>query len=432
MRSLLLLGIMVILVPMAFFAPFTGILSFLWMAYTRPQEWAYASSAQYSLAIALATIVGYCLFELPQRPPRLKENLLILLLMLQYTFAGWLLAYSPDYAQLKYTEMMKIMLITLLIASMTDSESRVRWVLFVSLGSIGVLSLRSFIGIIISGGKRVYGPGGLYEDNNDYAILLNLALPMMLYFGQKESRLWLRYLFYFFSFTSLITILFTYSRGGFIGLCLALIFMAVKSRYKISGLIGVAVLGAIFFIYAPKEVLNRVSTIQNATTEDSSAQQRLRAWAVCLKIAADKPFTGVGVRNILLVYGKYGDPLDTRVAHNSYLQIVVDCGIPGLILFLFLLVVTYRRLGKCRKILTTYAPRSKIISYAHGMQVGMMGYVSSAFFASKEDIELIYTVFALAVSCIIIAREAQKQAQIDNVVAATNYSLSPQPLVAAN
>ena len=423
---------MLILVPMAFFAPFTGILSFIWMAYTRPQEWAYAGSAQYSLAIAAATIAGYLLFELPQRPPRLKEHFLLLLLILQYTVAGWLLAYSPEYAQLKYTEMMKIFLITILISSMTDSESRVRWILLVSLGTIGGISFRSFLGIIITGGSRVYGPGGLYEDNNDYAILLNLALPMLFYFGQKEKQRWLRYTFYLFSFTSLITILFTYSRGGFIGLCLALIFMALKSRYKITGLIGVAVLGVVFFSFAPKEVLNRVNTIQGASENDSSAQQRLRAWAVCLKIAADRPFTGVGVRNILLVYGRYGDPLDTRVAHNSYLQIVADCGIPGLALFLLLLFVTYRRLSKSRKILMKYDPNSKLISYAHGMQVGMIGYMSSAFFASKEDVELIYTVFALGVSCIVIARETQKQGKINELVTSKNYSLKPPTLVPVN
>jgi probable O-glycosylation ligase (exosortase A-associated) len=432
MRSLLLLGIMLILVPMAFFAPFTGILSFIWMAYTRPQEWAFTGSAQYSLAIAVATIIGYILFESPQKPPRIKEHLLILCLMLQYTVAGYVLAYNPDFAQPKFTEFIKIFVITILISSMTDTENRVRWVLLVSLGTIGSLSFRSFAGILITGGSRVYGPGGLYEDNNDYAILLNLALPMLFYFGIKEERKWIRYIFLFFSFTSFTTILFTYSRGGFIGLCIALIFMAMKSRHKIIGMVAVAILGAAFFSFAPKEVLNRVNTIQNADTQDNSAQQRLRAWAVCLKIAADKPFTGVGVRNILLVYGRYGDPLDTRVAHNSYLQIVADCGIPGLIFFLLLLFVTYRRLGNARRILSKHSPDSKLISYAHGMQVGMMGYMSSAFFASKEDVELIYTVFALGVSCIVIAREVQKQAKINEVVSIKSFSLTRPDLVPAN
>lgn len=428
MRAILLLGIMAVLIPLALFAPFTGVLSFIWMAYMRPHEWAYANSTQYSLVIALATMLGYFIFEFQRRPPKLKANILLLLLMVQYTFAGWLLAYSPEYAQPKYIEMMKILVITLLIATMTDSEGRIRWVLLVSLGSIGLMTMRSFLGVLWTGGARMYGPGGLYEDNNDYAILLDLALPMLLYFGQSESRWWLRYLFYFFTFTAFITIIFTYSRGGFLGLCAALIFLALKSRYKISGLIGVALLGVAFVNYAPKQVLDRINTIKTADQEDASAQGRLDAWAVCLKIAADKPLTGVGVRNIMLVYGLYGDPSKTKVAHNAYLQLVADCGVPSLLIFLGLLYVSYRRLGKARKLLTLHAPRSKIIKYAHGMQVGMIGYMASAFFASKEDVELLFTVFALAVSCVVVAREAEKEAEIEKVVEATSVVPLSRPL----
>ncbi len=406
---------MAILVPLAFFSPFTGILTFIWMAYTRPQEWAYASSAQYSLAIAVATILGYFIFEMPSRGLKLRYNVLILLLILQYTLATSM-AFNPQYAQAKYIEFVKIFVIAIFLTAMTDSEDRVRWVLMVSLGSIGFLTLRSFFGIIYSGGARVYGPGGLYEDNNDYAILLDTALPMMFYFALAQSQKWLKYIFFAFSLTSLITILFTYSRGGFLGLCSALIFLALKSKWKIPGLLAIALGGILFFNFGPDRVLDRVNTIQTASQEDSSAQQRLRAWGVSLKILADHPFFGVGVRNIMLVYGQYGDPNDTRVSHNSYLQIIVDCGLPALLMFLGALALSYVRFSKTKKILLQHAPRSQLIQYAHGMQVGMFGYMASAFFASKEDLELIYTIFALSASCIYIAHEYKKQGEINELV----------------
>lgn len=424
MRAIILLGIMAILVPMAFFAPFTGLLTFIWMAYTRPQEWAYANSAQYSLAIAVATILGYFIFEMPARGLKLRYNVLILLLIVQYTLAT-AMAFNPQYAQPKYIEFIKIFVIAIFLTAMTDSEERIRWVLLVSLGSIGFLTIRSFFGIIYSGGARVYGPGGLYEDNNDYAILLDTALPMMFYFAQAQSQKWLKYIFFVFSLTSLVTILFTYSRGGFLGLCSALIFLALKSKWKIPGLLAIALAGFLFFNFGPDRVLNRVNTIQDASEKDSSAQQRLRAWAVSLKILADHPFFGVGVRNIMLVYGQYEDPNDTRVSHNSYLQIVADCGAPALLLFLGSLFLSYIRFAKTKKILATHAPRSQLIKYAHGMQVGIFGYMASAFFASKEDLELIYTIFALSASCIYIALECQKQSEINELVHAANPEFQP-------
>ncbi len=430
MRAFVLLVIMVVLVPMAFFAPFTGLLSFIAMAYTRPQEWAYASSAQYSLAIAAATIGGYFFFEMANHGLKLRYNILILLLILQYTLATTL-AFNPQFSQPKYTEFMKIFVIALFITAMTDTEDRVRWVLMISLGSIGVLTLRSMVGIIYSGGLRVYGPGGGYEDNNDYAILLDTAFPMMFYFAQAQTHKWLKYLYYGFSFTTFVTILFTYSRGGFLGLCAALLFMALKSRWKVPALLAVALGGYLFFNYGPEGVRNRVGTIQTATTEDNSAQQRLRAWEVSMKIAAAHPFFGVGVRNILIVYGQYGDPADARMAHNAYFQILADCGVPALIFFLASLGLSYFRFARTKKILEAHAPRSHLIKYAHGMQVGICGYMASAFFASKEDLELIYTIFALSGSCIYIAQQFQNESDLKKLVSKAEKQLvlkSPQPV----
>lgn len=67
MRGILLLFIMLVIIPASFFSPFIGLLSFTAVAYTRPHEWAYVETAQYSLAIAVAMVVGYLIFELPRR-----------------------------------------------------------------------------------------------------------------------------------------------------------------------------------------------------------------------------------------------------------------------------------------------------------------------------------------------------------------------------
>ncbi len=431
MRALLLLGLIVIIVPLAFFAPFTGLLSYLVFAYLRPHEWAYSASAKYSLVIAVVTLAGYLVFELPRRSPRLSSNILLLLLLAQLALST-LLAVSPEMAQEKFIETAKVILIALLVTAMAHSESRLRWLMMVTLGCIGWLTLRATAGIIIRAGNvKIFGPGGAIGDNNDYALVLDMALPMLIYFARSEKKPWLKYGFYLLAATTFITIPFTHSRGGFLGLVAVCVALALKSQHKILGMAGITVIALVMYAVVPDTIVERMSTIKDARERDASAQQRLAAWKVCLQIGADHPFFGVGIRNIMLVYGKYGEPEETRVAHNSYLQMLADAGVPAMLLFFAILGVTFWRLRRARKMLKTRAPDSALINYSHGMEVAMIGYLVSGTFVSRYDLELLYQVVAMAASLLILARSYEEEAEVQAQVAAAVPGGAEEPLAIA-
>jgi|GEM_PF-1678806 len=428
MRALLLLGIMVVLVPLAFFAPFTGLLTFLWMALVRPHEWAYQGAARYSLAVGVATLAGYLIFELPRRSPKLLSNWVLILLWVQLLLST-LIADSAGETQAKFMEYSKIFVITVLVTAMTDSESRVWWMLLVTLGSVGFLAFRANFGIVVSGGTaRIFGPGGAIGDNNDFAVMLDMALPMMIYFGRGEPRRWLRLGFYAMAAMTVITIIFTYSRGGFLGLCVVALVLAFKTRYKLTGLLGVMIISLLLFAVVPRDIVDRMSSIRTARETDTSAQQRIRAWTVSLKIIRDYPVFGVGIRNITQVWARYGDPEDARVSHNSLLQLGTDAGLPAVCLFLTALGLTYWRLRKGRKLLQAFAPDSRLIIYTYGLQVGMIGYLVAAMFASRYDLELLYEVIALAASIVLIARRYEREAEVSQLVKAAAPPLAPAPV----
>ena len=431
MRALLILGLMVVLVPLAFFAPFTGLLTFVWIAYVRPHEWAFVPTWQISLIVAVVTLAGYCFFELPKRSPKLIPNALLLLLWLQVMFST-ALAEDLTSPWPKFVEFSKIIIISLLMTAMVDSEQRARWLLLVTLGSIGLLAFRANVGIILSRGTaHISGPGGAFEDNNDFALLLNMAFPMMIYFGSCETKRWLRWGFYAIAAMTLITILFTYSRGGFLGLCVILMALALKSKYKLTALIGGLVLVTALLAVAPRDIVDRLSTIQSAAQTDESAMSRLRAWRVSLWIIKDHPIFGVGLRNILNIYARYGAEEDVRVSHNAYLQIAVDAGLPALFLFVSAIGLCYRRLRKARRMLKTRAPNSRLIAYTHGMEVALLGYLVSATFLSRHDLELLYEVMALAASFMLIARSYEHEAEVQEVAATSTHDLTPEPAVLA-
>lgn len=410
MRQILVFSVIFLAVPLALFAPFTGLISYVGIAYVRPHEWAYMPNAPISLAVAVATLIGYTVFELTRRAPQLIPNGLLLLLWAQVSLAT-LFAHSTELAQGKWIEFSKTILIALLMTAMVDSERRVRWLLLGTVGAIGFLAFRSNVGILLAGGQaRIFGPGGAFEDNNDYALLLNVAAPIAFFVARAETNRWLRRLCFALSAMMMITVLFSLSRGGFLGLCVVLIGLALKSKYKVAGILAVVLAGSITFALLPNRVVERVGTIRTATQADESAQLRFEAWRVSLQIIADYPLLGVGPRNIVELYGRYQQPNQPsgvgRVSHNSFLQIAVDAGLPALLLFLILIGVSFSRLRRARLVLKTRSPDSPLIVYSHGLEVALLGYLVSANFLSRHDLELLYELIALATSLAVLTRES--------------------------
>ena len=412
MRQILILTVVLLLVPLAFFSPLLGLIGYIWVAYVRPHEWAYMPGAQLSLAVALATLGGYICFEFMRRSPQLIPNGLILLLWAQLTAATYL-ASSPDMAQGKLIEFSKTFLMALLLTAMVDSEKRVRWLLWGIMASIGFLAFRSNFGIIQALGQtRIYGPGGAFEDNNDYALLLVVAAPITYYAARAEKAYRLKLAGYALAAMMMVTIVFTLSRGGFLGAVAVAVAAAMKSRAKWRGLALVVVMMLAAWWLAPSRVVERVESIRTAYAVDESARMRLETWSVCLRIIGDHPLFGVGPRNILEVYERYLATETVRVAHNSFLQMAVDAGLPGLGLFLGLLALSFYRLRKARAWWQARAPDSPLIEYSHGLEIALIGYVVAANFLSRHDLELIYQVMALATSFQVMAREAARESAL--------------------
>jgi putative inorganic carbon (HCO3(-)) transporter len=438
MKAFLIYGLMAVILPLSFFSPFAGLISYFWIAYLRPHQWAWLPDSRISLAVAVATLAGYLIFELPRRLPRLLPNALIVLLWGQFGLAT-LFAYNYEASQPKWVEFSKTVLIALLVTALADGERRIRLLYLWTVVGIGLLAVRSFIGVVLSGGEyRSYGPGGMFEDNNDYALLLVMLTPMLYYAARGAEQWWLKYGCYALTAMSFTVVFFTRSRGGFLGLCVVALALGLRSKYKVTGLIAAPVAILLVLAIAPGVVTDRLGTIQTAREQDQSAQQRLRVWGYSLQIMRDYPFTGVGARNLLEVYGKYGDPTDARVAHNSFLQLGVDAGPPALFLFLSMIGLSYFRLWRTRGILKQRAPDSPLIGYTHGMQVALLGFMVSGFFVSRYDLELVYEVAALATALGILARSYEREAEAKLAVVGWQLAVDKaqpkvvEPLITSN
>lgn len=185
-------------------------------------------------------------------------------------------------------------------------------------------------------GSRVIG---LFQNPNVLAIYLLFQLPMALCgcFDRAESakkRMW------FAGVTVMICLcmILTWSRGAWLGMLLELfLFFAFHSRSTLAvGCLALpfALLGCFCL---PGNVFRRFASI--GRLGDSSIRYRLYTWRGVLRMLSEHPFgIGVGTEAFFAVYPQYAlSGIETVMhAHQIFLQIAVELGVLGLIVFLML------------------------------------------------------------------------------------------------
>src|SRR5207248_8145731 len=139
------------------------------------------------------------------------------------------------------------------------------------------------------GGGQVKGPEGSFLEGNTFiGLALNMVLPLLLYLGRDEKRKWLKYLLYAMFIGSIISVIFTTSRGAYLGLVaiLPLMFLRARSKWLALAILVPALIAAQFL---PDRIFQRAEKIEQYE-QDSSANQRLQSWTVAWHVALDHPF----------------------------------------------------------------------------------------------------------------------------------------------
>ena len=168
-----------------------------------------------------------------------------------------------------------------------------------------------------------------------------------------------------------LCILFTWSRGAWLGLILACaVFVLLYSHYIIPLLIPAGALGVTLLWDRiggnglVTDLVSRFSSI--ATMSDTSSVYRLGIWRGALKTAGENWFTGIGIgeeafRKLYIKFAESG--IETAVhSHNLFLQIFIETGIMGIIVFIVAIALCITSgLELCKKS-TYYTKAEKSIS----------------------------------------------------------------------
>lgn len=305
---------------------------------------------------------------------------------------------------LSYSSFLLLYFVT---GTVVDTLPRLRWTLIVAIGSLGFASL-----YVLREWQKYHNietdlrPGYVLGDANYYTLSAVLCIPLAFYLVREARPWWEKLVLYGSVVITLAGVTLGASRGGFLALMASLAFAIWRSANRLR---YVAILG---FLIVPILLISPVSPFQRLMhpnfSDQEAAQERIVAWKAGLKMIEAHPFTGVGLGNfkpLIMQYEEPGDmPVDT-LAHNTYIEIAAEMGIPGLLLFLAIFYVSMRTLSD----VYNHAPESAILlrDAAIGLQSGLVGAAVGIFFLSCETQRLLWLILFLAPCVHALAAEAE-------------------------
>ncbi|EOD01804.1 O-antigen ligase family protein [Caldisalinibacter kiritimatiensis] len=130
--------------------------------------------------------------------------------------------------------------------------------------------------------------------------------------------------------TSLVCLIFTYSRAGWVSLCGAFLILGLLKKEYLRHFIIVT------FILVLADYLMGVGRLNPINIQkDSSISYRVEIWLTSIKIIKDNILFGIGPGTLWDYIPRYSDKIKAYVAHSHslYLQILLDIGIIGLMIF---------------------------------------------------------------------------------------------------
>ncbi len=167
----------------------------------------------------------------------------------------------------------------------------------------------------------------------------------------------------------------TLTRGAWIAVCFAMIYMAICFKRRLLwGLLIIVVLSPLLM---PQDVKERFETIWQRPSGFMS--ERPQWWKTSTQLIAKYPITGIGLGRFRHEYKLHAPPdmyHEPYHAHNIYLQIAVEQGIPSLLLFFWMLSLIFRQL---------FALRKTGDFWRSGLYIGGSGFLISALVYGLAD-----------------------------------------------
>lgn len=298
-------------------------------------------------------------------------------------------------------------LVTMAVRTVRDLRGMV-WAYLVSVFFIGLMSVKREL----ARGSDIMAT----YDSNDIALVMVCAIPFAFYFF-KENKLSGKIFVGAILFLALQAVVMSTSRGGFLGLVAIGLFFLFKAERNKRAIIFIATIVGVIVIFqiAPASYWERISGMWNPQNEyDASGGGRLHLWKTGLDIFIHNIFTGVGISNYTTADGLSHVDAGGKwaTAHNSFIQIGVELGVVGFILFILLTFGTVLKMRRLQKAWQDKSEYQEMMWLTYAIEVGMCGYIVCGLFLSAAYFYYLYFFIGLSVAMQRIARNITNKSEL--------------------
>ena len=159
-------------------------------------------------------------------------------------------------------------------------------------------------------------------------------------------------------------------RGGWIAFWIGLVFFLGLQRRRL--LLGILIAGTLISLFLlPREMTLHLDRLG----KEQSLVERFYLWDRAVDVIEARPWTGTGINTYAVAHQKYDRKRSWRVpnyyAHNGYLQIAAETGLPSLVCFLAFLFFYFKNAFRFLGDLSEEGKKHQVI----GILAGMVGFL---------------------------------------------------------
>lgn len=357
MRDIVFALLMLCALPMAIARPFNAYLLWGWTGLIVPTAYLYGfmSGARVNLTFAVLTLGLILIGRIKWRDYQSNTVTWLYLILVAHSTLVFLFAYPNNpHNALYYEFFVKGLFFALVMPFFVRDRIQFHALLIVIALGLGLHGVLNGLKTIASaGGHNMFGPAGtMLADRNHLSTAMALLLPILFYLQTYSANRLLRMGCLGAIGVVVLAILGGGSRAGFVAVSVVGVWLVFTTRRK--GLALALLVGAVaaFLMFAPEDVVSRLSTIKEADA-DSSFMGRVIAWKVSSAIALANPLLGGGFHAVQVqeiwdtfrmspgLFGFLNLPVpdfSAKAAHSIYFEVMGDLGFVGLGLFLTILL----------------------------------------------------------------------------------------------
>ncbi len=257
--------------------------------------------------------------------------------------------------------------------------------------------------------KSVNGTFGGIGGCNEWAAFFSTYTLVLITTLKSFKKKWLRIGVTLLTVANVLVLMFTFSRGGYAGFLIGLFYLFVKTKKYL--LITLFILFTLLYtIILPQAVVERVQMSFQSTpsTEvaDQDVESRLVMWTQAIKIIINSPILGNGLFSFK--YKHWDNP------HNQHLNMLVQGGIIGYGLFLWLFIASFKE----AKYLFKIGQNSIVRSFGVGMCAAIVSLCVANLFGDRWSYYVITGYFWVFNGMVYVLINQAINAPTDNTVSA--------------